>query len=251
MSALAVVPGVQSQNATDEPVNVTVSAISKAVAKLKPCLEAIQRGEKARALAVQIIKEFQHEVGCGKDALTRLAKAIGVNVATLYRWKSEESNAKDKVKTGPKKETIVHQYKRLEKKYGELSQTYSELKQQKDVVLSFEEHQLLNALLYGRIADGLAEKLSGLGITEDEMRTFRKVAKALIPNELCAKLRNRFGIVAPPIEKLLPEFAASILHKTRKHDGIFLHHDCALCQNGEEMQKQRTAAYAKFQVVTP
>jgi hypothetical protein len=208
----------QSQNATESgscPVgrNRVVYAIEKAVAALKPCLEAIQRGEKARTRAVEIINRFQQDAGQGKDALTRLAKAIGVNVATLYRWKSEENHAKVKVKTGAKKETIVHQYKKLEKRFGELSNSYKELKEQKDVTLSFEENRLLGALLYGRIADGLVPKLLDRGITEDEMRAFRKVAKALVPNELAAKLRNRFGVVAPPVELLLPEFAES--HKAQ------------------------------------
>jgi hypothetical protein len=114
----------------------------------------------------------------------------------------------------------------LHKRYRAVQEQYESLKRAYDDVnrshrsrptITPSERSLLNAYLYGRIADGHEARLLASGITHDEMKTFRKVARALIPHHLRDKVRNVWGFVAHgvPSDRLLPEHAASLLPESR------------------------------------
>jgi hypothetical protein len=78
-SALALIPGAQSQNVTDEAFQQIVDELK--VAKL--------RGDESIRHAVQIINRFQERYGNSRKELTRLADAVGVTTKTLYHWKRQ------------------------------------------------------------------------------------------------------------------------------------------------------------------
>jgi hypothetical protein len=92
VNALAVVPDVQLQNATGDDFQQIVEE-----------LRAVKlRGDEAVRDAVVIINEYQAKFGDSKDALKRLAHAVGVEVSTLYRWKAQvEGNKRKNKKTTP------------------------------------------------------------------------------------------------------------------------------------------------------
>lgn len=73
-------PMTQSQNATE---------FERIVAELKNEYGLILRGEEAKCRAVALINKYQENFGKSRSKLEQLAKAVGVNVATLYRWKKQ------------------------------------------------------------------------------------------------------------------------------------------------------------------
>jgi transposase-like protein len=75
---MALIIEIRSQNASEE--------FGTFVAELKT---AKLRGEESVRDAVQVINRFQTKFGDSEQELKKLAKAVGVHVATLYRWKKQ------------------------------------------------------------------------------------------------------------------------------------------------------------------
>jgi hypothetical protein len=125
---MALTVEIRSQNASEE--------FGTFVTELKT---AKLRGEESVRDAVQVINRFQTKFGDSEQELKKLAKAVGVHVATLYRWKKQIEGKTTAILTpkftkvgqgGEKRKAVVNRFDQawafLEKLYHDVDEVERE-----------------------------------------------------------------------------------------------------------------------------
>ena len=136
-----------------------------------------------------------------RDAVQVTSRRVGEQGQLQYRVTLTQSE--DATKRLAK---VIRDGERVQDAYDELKTRKAELER---LQLTKEEQRALSYVLYQNEKE--EARLHAAGITAAELKVFRKVARALIPNAMRDKMRSLWGIAKLPTDKLLPENAASLV----------------------------------------